>query len=157
MPASFNTPPQTNQPSKPENTHKALQVAQERSDPSSVVRRPLGTEAHYEPMQLLAGQYISHHLSLLHRKCCFQSHEPPPEHLLKTTALCYWYEFIVLQYFVKAMELLCYNRNSQVKNQLLILHKKSVLSNYTSKEEALRRDEQARLPLGPSEAFQQGD
>lgn len=42
-------------PQKPEKTHKALQIAQGRSDLSSVVHRLLGPEDHYEITQLIAG------------------------------------------------------------------------------------------------------
>lgn len=121
-------------PQKTENHHEVLQIAQERSDLSSVVCRLLGPENPYEPMQLLAGQYVSHHLPPPSQKILFPKFcEPSPQHLLQTTTVCYWYEFISLQYSIKAMELLCYNRNSQVKNQLLILHRKCVIQLHQQK------------------------
>lgn len=112
---------------KTENNHEALQIAQERSDLSSVVHRCLRPENPYKLTQLLAGQYISHHLSPLHRKYCSQTFVNPHH-----STFCRKLQYVAgmnspLQYFIKAMELLCYNRNSQVKNQLLLLHKKYVI------------------------------
>lgn len=62
----------------------------------------------------------------LHRKYCFQNFVNPTRAPFEDHCSM-WYELITLRYFVKAMELLCYNRSSQVKNQLLISHKKRVI------------------------------
>lgn len=138
MPASCNAPPQTN-PQKPEDTLKVLQIAQERSDLSSVVRTLLGPEDHYEPTQLPTGQYLSHDLSLLHRKYCFPS-------FVNSHQSTFWRPL----HYVTGMNSTLFSTLLKPWNYYATTgtHRwkisclyctKSVLSNYTSKEQVLRR------------------
>lgn len=145
-------------PQKTENNHEALQTAQERRDLSSVVHRRLGPENHYEPMKILAVQYISHHLSSpLHRKYCFQSfvnlhhctfcrplqHDAGMNSPLFSTSL--------------KPQNYCATTGTHRWKISCLYCTKSMLSNYTNKEEVFRRAEKVKLSLGHSEMFLWGN
>lgn len=149
----LNTPPKQINPQKPENTHKGLQTAHKRSDLNPVVCRLLGSEDHPEPRQLPADQYISHIFHSLHRKYSSKflwipTRTPLEDHCSMNSAF-----FSTL---LKPRNYCATMADHRWKTNCLY-SAKIVLSNYTSKEQVLRRDGETKPPLRPSEAFLQGN